>query len=245
MTNNFLYFRIMEARTEHQIVRHYQAFYSFTVSMGIGLVALVLFWILYYRGGFAWQSNPNQEFYWHPFLMILGLVFIYSQSMLCYRSLRNVQKKTLKIIHATLHFLAFGMSVIGLKAVFDSHNLKNTPNLYSLHSWIGLVTVIIFAAQFLGGFTSFLYPGLSSAFRKAILPVHTSFGIGCFTLVIVTAMTGLTEKVLWTLTDSYSKYPSEGDSSEMESLYKNEIIQYFTKALYELVGDRIEKKDWK
>ncbi|XP_074040176.1 transmembrane ascorbate-dependent reductase CYB561 isoform X2 [Leptinotarsa decemlineata] len=202
----------MEARAEHQKVRHYQTFYSFTTSMGVGLLALVLFWILYYRSGFAWQKTPSQEFYWHPFLMVLGMVFLYSQSMLVYRSLRHVPKMKLKIIHASLHGLAFILSVIGLKAAFDSHNLVDPPkpNLYSLHSWIGLATVIIFALQFLIGFLSFLYPGISINLRKALMPVHTSFGIGCFILAIVTTLTGVTEKVLWTLSTDYQKYPSEG-----------------------------------
>lgn len=60
-------------------MRQYQTLYSLTTSLGIGLLILELFWLLHYRGGFAWQSQPSLEFNWHPFLMVLGMVFLYSQ----------------------------------------------------------------------------------------------------------------------------------------------------------------------
>ena len=64
-----------------------------------------------------------------------------------YRVLRYQEKFQVKLIHAGLHAAAFVFIVIGLCAVFDFHNNKNIPNVYSLHSWIGIGTTVLFACQ--------------------------------------------------------------------------------------------------
>ncbi|KAJ8970508.1 hypothetical protein NQ317_007873 [Molorchus minor] len=221
----------MEARAEHQKTKHYQSLYTFTTAMGVGLLILVLFWILHFRNGFAWHSDVGLQFNWHPYLMVLGMVFLYSQSMLIYRTVRNSPKKHLKILHAALHCLAFVLSVIGLKAVFDSHNLAKEPipNLYSFHSWIGLITIIIFSAQFLSGFITFLYPGLATAMRQTLMPVHRAVGVGGFVLAIATTVTGLTEKVIWSVGAEYSKFDAEGVVCNLIGVF---VVFYGVMVLY-------------
>lgn len=71
--------------------------------------------------------------------------------------------------------MAFLFTVIGLVAVFDSHNkpAKPIPNMYSLHSWLGIAAVILFGLQWSAGFITFLYPRLGDSIRSRYLVSHT------------------------------------------------------------------------
>ena len=90
------------------------------------------------------------------FLHLLHVNMFFLSGILIYRVFRHERKKKLKLTHAIMMISSFLLTVIGLKAVFDSHNLKMDPttkkpapiaNLYSLHSWMGIITVILFAMQ--------------------------------------------------------------------------------------------------
>lgn len=72
-----------------------------------------------------------------------------SLAMLLYRTQRNVRKRRLKLTHAGIMLFIVILTVIALTAAFDSHNLASPPkpNMYTLHSWMGLTTVILFCCQ--------------------------------------------------------------------------------------------------
>lgn len=56
-------------------------------------------------------------------------------------------KLIVKVAHGFIHAGVAVCIVVGLVAVFKFHNAYDLPNLYSLHSWIGLATVVMFGMQ--------------------------------------------------------------------------------------------------
>ena len=118
-----------------------------------------------------------------------------------YRLFRNTTKLYVKILHGLVHVAVLVFASIALKAVFDSHNLaaKPIPNLYSLHSWVGLAAVILFGLQWVMGFVSFLFPTFSDELRRNYLPHHKFWGLVVFGLCCAAALMGITEKALFTL----------------------------------------------
>ena len=179
--------------------------------LGVILITLVTVWCSHFRGGFSWRSNPGLEFNWHPLLMTIGFVFLYANGMLIYRTRRNQRKRQLKLFHGGIMLSVVTLVVIALTAVFDSHNLNSTPipNMYSLHSWVGLTSVILFCCQWLAGFLSFLYPGIQPSLRTSYMPIHVYFGIAGFAGVIASCLLGLNEKAMFVLSTEYSKLGSE------------------------------------
>ncbi|KAK0175777.1 hypothetical protein PV327_009500 [Microctonus hyperodae] len=182
-----------------------------TEIVGIFLVILMIIWVTNFRGGFSW-SDPNYVFNWHPVLMTIGLVFLYANGMLIYRCKRTIRKQRLKLIHSGILIFSLMLTIIGLVSVFNSHNFQTPPipNMYSLHSWIGLTSVILFACQWLAGFVSFLYPGVAAPLRSSYSPIHIYFGTAAFIGVITSCLLGLNEKAIFTLKGKYSEFVEEG-----------------------------------
>lgn len=40
----------------------------------IGALVLTIFWVIYYRGGFAWREDVKLQFNLHPVLMVAGFI---------------------------------------------------------------------------------------------------------------------------------------------------------------------------
>ena len=146
----------------------------------------------------------------------------FDAGMLVYRVMRHENKLLLKFVHAVLLCLSLVFAIVGLKSVFDSHNLakpKPIPNMYSLHSWLGLTAVVLFglqvseqvlvkitcgvysnfyiSLQWLCGFCSFLLPWMSVGLRSMYKPLHVFWGLAIFVFSVSAALMGFTEKSIF------------------------------------------------
>ncbi|XP_015334431.2 plasma membrane ascorbate-dependent reductase CYBRD1 [Marmota marmota marmota] len=129
----------------------YRGFLALLVSallVGFLSVLFTLIWVLHYREGLGWDGS-SLEFNWHPVLAVTGFIFIQGIAIIVYRLpwTWKCSKFLMKSIHAGLNGVATILAVIALVAVFDFHNAQSIPNMYSLHSWVGLAAVICYVLQ--------------------------------------------------------------------------------------------------
>ncbi|KAK5914671.1 hypothetical protein CgunFtcFv8_009094 [Champsocephalus gunnari] len=177
--------------------------------LGLASVVLTAVWMGHYRGGFSWDGSSFQ-FNVHPLCMVLGLVFLQGDAILVYRVFRNEAKRNVKILHGIIHLLALVVSIVGIVAVFDSHRAAKIPDMYSLHSWCGMLTIVLFCVQWVMGLMFFLFPVASLWLRASYLPVHVFCGLVLVVMSIGTSLLGITEELLFSIMPSYSTFPAEG-----------------------------------
>ncbi|XP_004674609.1 PREDICTED: cytochrome b reductase 1 [Condylura cristata] len=192
----------------------YRGFLGLLVSallVGFLSVLFTLIWVLHYREGLGW-NGAGPEFNWHPVLMVTGFVYIQGIAIIVYRLpwTWKCSKLLMKSIHAGLNAIAAVLAIISLVAVFDFHNHSKIPNMYSLHSWVGLTAVILYILQLLLGVFIFLLPWAPLSLRALLMPIHVYSGLLIFGAVIATTLMGVTEKLIFALPTKYKLFPPEG-----------------------------------
>ncbi|KAG0503714.1 hypothetical protein HPP92_003786 [Vanilla planifolia] len=126
-------------------------------------------------------------------VMTLGFILVIGEAIMVYKTVPT-QKTVQKGIHMMLQLVALGLGILGIYAAFKYHKENQIPNMYSLHSWLGICTISLFALQWVFGFVNFWFPGAPPTTRAMMLPVHTTAGVVIFLMAICTAETGFMEK---------------------------------------------------
>lgn len=158
-------------------------------------VLLIIYWGQKYNGGFSWQTKDLRKFNYHPVFMMIAFVFVMGHGVITFRIL-PCSHRAKKYIHAILNLAAVVFAVAGLIAVLDFHNEQGFPNFYSLHSWLGLITLALLFLQALGGLTIFqdLVKGACNEIRAGYKPWHVAAGTFMVACSTATILTGLQER---------------------------------------------------
>ncbi|KAM9850726.1 plasma membrane ascorbate-dependent reductase CYBRD1 [Aulostomus maculatus] len=191
--------------------KHFLVCLCAAAAVGLISIVFVLRWVLHFKEGLGWDGGLA-EFNWHPLLVVSGFIFLQGIAIIVYRLPWTWQcsKLVMKLIHAGLNLLAFIFAVVSLVAVFDFHNTAKIPNMYSLHSWLGLAAVILYCLQLVVGVALYLLPVTPVSWRAACMPYHVYSGLLLFTCVIAVALMGITEKLIFGLSNpKYKDSPPE------------------------------------
>ena len=193
-----------ESSALHPIVSKIQR-YTNVVShlLAISLI-LVVYWWISKLGGLSWQAgHAKQVFNWHPLLMVTAFSFMTVSSLSFRAPWKHADRNVNKFVHALSWLVAALSAAVGLIAVFRSHNDSVSgyiANLYSLHSWIGTLVVILYIAQFIlgvrafGGIAVLANPRWSPSWKRLLLQFHVVVGPWIYTLTGVTILLGIQEK---------------------------------------------------
>ncbi|KAI6240940.1 putative cytochrome b561 [Aphelenchoides fujianensis] len=233
---------------EHQILSDQQSNRLFTWLVtasqlfGVGIVISVVMWMGGYgEGGYSWNADPERQFHYHPTFMAMGLIFLFGEAVIVYRS----ESGFTKLLHLSLHSLAIIFAIVALRAVFDSHNYHRDksgtiaviPNLYSLHSWLGLTFVICYCLQFLFGFLVFFFPGFAPEVRRFFMPFHRLIGVILMVCVVGVALAGISERAAWKHTCWTQKHEFCGQQA-MSNFFGLFIIGYAATVLAIVLNPR-------
>lgn len=125
--------------------------------------------------------------------MVAGLGFSFTWGITSFRN-PFFSKPVNKALHVLCYILAIVCFSVGLKAVWKSHDQDSDryiPNLYSLHSWIGLAAVLLFGQNFFLGVYHFLNPSTPVELRKSYMPSHVFLGVMAFITAVIAVETGI------------------------------------------------------
>ncbi|KAJ9163399.1 hypothetical protein P3X46_023071 [Hevea brasiliensis] len=163
---------------------------------GFIVAALVISWAILFKSSFLPRSSSREGLIYavlHPLLMVIGFILISGEAILVHSWLPG-PRSLKKSVHLCLQGVALASGIFGIWTKFQGED-GIVANFFSLHSWMGLTCICLFAAQWLMGFMSFWHRGEMRAVRVKVLPWHIFLGLYTYGLAVATAETGLLEKL--------------------------------------------------
>jgi hypothetical protein len=142
-----------------------------------------------YLGTPEWTDNYFPSY--HPVLMVAG--FYFAQVLgICMWSLIP-EHHTAKVFHVCFMLGAVATMIAGLHAVVAYEWNLELPSLTSMHSWVGVITVIVFGVQVIGGLTlgGLSAVGSTMPIMKHIVQIHRGSGIMSLMMTSFAILTGI------------------------------------------------------
>ncbi|KAI3978096.1 hypothetical protein MKX01_032473 [Papaver californicum] len=162
--------------------------FVFARLSGLLVAVLVLVWGLSFRSNFLSHTSSTHDA--HMYSVLHVLVMVIGFALISGEGSRNLKK----LVHLTMQGVALASATFGIWTKFHLER-GVLSNFYSLHSWMDLICISLFAAQWLMGFFIFWHQREERTMRIRVVPWHAFLGHYIYVLAIATAEAGLVEKL--------------------------------------------------
>jgi len=152
---------------------------------------LVFIWTLHYHGKVGFSGN--EVFNFHPLLQTIAFVLLIPESILLLR-FSGFKRTVSKPFHASLHGVAVLLALLGVSAAYKYKKDEGGAQFRSLHSWLGIATVLLLLGQW--SFGAFLFYRARGSFRSAMAPVHVHTGHAIVFTSACALLTGIMERTV-------------------------------------------------
>lgn len=143
--------------------KHLPFFFSILLAdiFTFGSVLLFAIYANRYGDGFSFESSiemPYRQFNLHALIMLTAFVYLNGQAITVYKSNYLVKHKSVNMLyHFLLHLLIIAGIVAGVYMAFEAQEAsqggqqrdqsRSKSHFYSIHSWVGLITIVLFSLQ--------------------------------------------------------------------------------------------------
>lgn len=194
-------------------------------------LVFVSLWFGVEEAGFTLEHSDKRLFNLHPLLMIIGPISCSSFAGTIFKSFQNSelrgdeatrQRLWLKRVHLCLHLVSLCCMGVGVYIVFQFHAANQIKHFYSLHSWLGLLSVGCFCLLYVPSFGIFHYPQGTELTRARLIQQHKKLGLCLlFVLLPVVSVSGILEKLTFEKACTVAEADPQASTMNMRCLYGN------------------------
>lgn len=119
----------------------------------------VILWVVLSLGGLG--TKASRLFNWHPVLASGAVLGALTPGVLVSTARNSDDAKRssrTRLLHALCVLLAFVVLTIAVSVVYTNRLQRKQPNFYSLHSWLGLASLLLMKGNIVAGIASLLFP---------------------------------------------------------------------------------------
>lgn len=154
-------------------------------------------------GGLSDDLNTDWIFNYHPVLMTAAMSFMVTCSLMTYLVI-PMPHVVRKVLHTLGHLSVVIMVGVGLYCVGQGKDGQNSYSAYtgskkyfahmsSVHSWVGIVALMLYFQQFVIGIFGFWVNQFGEDWKKWYMTLHRPIGIASLVVNTITILMGIQE----------------------------------------------------